>query len=503
MPATLLAWVGTADLRGASGDTSGPGPIAGALNALAFDRVHLLSNYSADEDRGFAKWIGKRTKAQVTFERVALSSPTNYEEIYQAASRACLAENGKGVELTFHLSPGTPAMAAIWILLAKSRFPARLIESSQKFGVKTVKIPFEIAMEFVPHLLAQHDARLRQESAAEPPPSAEFSDIICRSREMNRLISRASRVALHNVPVVIEGESGTGKELLARAIHRASPRRAHKFVPVNCGAIPRELVESELFGHVKGAFTGATETRAGYFEEANGGTLFLDEVGELPLAAQVKLLRVLQDGEVLRVGASRSMKTDVRVIAATNRALADEVQAGSFREDLYFRLAVASLHVPPLRERTGDIGLLIDELFTRVNADESRAEGAPPKSMSAGARSVLLGHTWPGNVRELLNTLRRMVIWANGQTITAEDARESLLPSRQARSDDTLGRALGAGFVLPSLLEDVARHYLTRAMKEAHGNKTKAAELVGLASYQTLSNWLTRYGVEEGADSYG
>lgn len=496
MPTTLLAWIGTADLKGASADASGIGPIASALETLSFDRVHLLSNYKADEDRGYSRWITKRASAHVTVERVALTSPTNYEEIYGAACNACLAEVGKGVDLTFHLSPGTPAMAAIWILLAKSRFPAQLIESSPKFGVKPVKIPFEMAIEFVPHLLAQQDARLRHESAAEPPPSAEFADIIRRSREMNRLISRASRVALHNVPVVIEGESGTGKELLARAIHRSSPRRTQQFVAVNCGAIPRELVESELFGHLRGAFTGATDARAGYFETANGGTLFLDEVGELPLTAQVKLLRVLQDGEVLRVGASRPVRTDVRVIAATNRTLADDVQTGAFREDLYFRLAVAMLKVPPLRERTGDIGPLIDELFARVNAEESSAEGVPPKTLSAGARSVLLGHLWPGNVRELLNTLRRMVIWANGPTITAEDTRDALLPTRRAPTDGTLGRALGDGLSLPGLLDDVARHYLTRAMKEAHGNKTKAAELVGLPSYQTLSNWLVRYGVE-------
>ncbi|MBV6520143.1 MAG: Anaerobic nitric oxide reductase transcription regulator NorR [Gemmatimonadaceae bacterium] len=495
MTATLLAWIGATDLKAAAGETVGVGPIANALDSMVFDRVHILSNYRAAEDSGFIKWIAKRTSARIAIERVTLTSPTDYEEIYNAACATCERASGKGVEFTFHLSPGTPAMAAVWILLAKSRFPARLIESSPRHGVKRVKIPFEIAMEFVPQLLAEQDARLRTQSAAHPPPAPEFADIIHRGREMSRLIGRASRVALHNVPVLIEGESGTGKELLARAIHRASPRRERKLLAVNCGAIPRDLVESELFGHQKGAFTGATAARAGYFEDAHGGTLFLDEVGELPLAAQVKLLRVLQDGEVVRVGANRPVSVDVRIIAATNRTLSDEVSAGTFREDLFFRLAVAVLKVPPLRERTGDLGLLIDRLFVTVSTEEARAGTTPPRTLSAGARSVLLGHPWPGNVRELLNTLRRMVIWADGPAIAADDAREALLPLHRDREAETLGKALGDGFELPALLDSVARHYLTRAMKEANGNKTRAADLVGLPSYQTLSNWLQRYGV--------
>ncbi len=496
MPKTLLAWIGHADLKAAGGDTAGVGPIANALQALEFNRVVLLSDYSESDTKSYVKWIGKRTKADVMTRMTPLSSPTDFGEIYTAASQACAEEQRKSRTLTLHLSPGTPAMAAVWILLAKTRFPAELIESSPKFGVKRVKVPFDIAMDFVPELLREQDARLRAQSLAEPPEAPEFADIIHRSREMARLIERARRVALHNVPVLIEGESGTGKELLARAIHRASPRRAQKFVAVNCGAIPRELVESELFGHEKGAFTGATQQRRGYFEEASKGTLFLDEVGELPQAAQVKLLRVLQENEIVRVGATQAQKVDVRIIAATNRTLTDEINAGTFREDLFFRLAVAVLKVPPIRERTGDLGLLIDRLFAQVNEEGAREPSFKKKTLSAGARNVLLGHTWPGNVRELLNTLRRLVIWADDTAISADDAREAVLPSRAGKTDTTLSRGLGDGFELPKLLEEVARHYLARAMKEANNNKTKAAALVGLPSYQTLTNWLERYGVK-------
>lgn len=312
---------------------------------------------------------------------------------------------------------------------------------------------------------------------------------------MSRLLHRARRVAMRNVPVLIEGESGTGKELLAKAIHQASPRRAKPFIPVNCGAIPDSLVESELFGVEKGAATGV-DAREGYFEAADGGTLFLDELGELPLPVQVKLLRVIQEGEVTRVGARRPKKIDVRIVAATNRSLIEEVAASRFREDLFYRLAVAVLKLPPLRDRSGDVGLLVDELLKQVNREAAGEPGYRDKNLSAGARNLVLGHSWPGNVRELLLTLKRAAIWSDSETITTEDVREALLAVLRPRRSEVLGRPLGQGLNLPDLLGEVARHYLERALDEARGNKTKAADLVGLASYQTFTNWLQRYGVE-------
>jgi len=392
-------------------------------------------------------------------------------------------------------------MAAVWILLGKTRFPADLLESSREHGVKTASVPFDISADFIPDLLRQQDDRLREQSAAEPPPSPEFADIIHRSRVMARLVQRARRVAVRNVPVLVEGESGTGKEMLARAIHRSSPRRDKAFVAVNCGAIPGELIESELFGHEKGAFTGAAHAKKGYFESADGGTLFLDELGELPGPAQVKLLRVVQEAEVVHLGATKPLKIDVRIVAATHRTLTDEISSGRFREDLFYRLAVAVLKIPPLRDRAGDLGLLVDRLLEQVNREATGEPGFKEKKLSAGAKNILLSHLWPGNVRELLNTLRRAAIWSDGATISAEDAREALLPATPPARHDVLGRPLGEGLNLAELLKEVARHYLGRAMDEAHGNKTKAAELVGLPSYQTLTNWLARYEVNHGTES--
>ncbi len=255
-------------------------------------------------------------------------------------------------------------------------------------------------------------------------------------------------------------------------------------------------MESELFGHEKGAFTGATQQRTGHFEAADGGTLFLDEMGELPGPAQVKLLRALQEGEVVRLGSSKPTKVDVRIIAATNRTLTEEIASGHFREDLFYRLAVAVLKIPPLRERSGDLGVLIDHLLAQVNREAAGEPGFKEKKLSSGARNLLLTHPWPGNVRELLNTLRRAAIWSDGAAISSEDMREALLPVAVTTRPAVLGRPLGSGFNLSELLKEVARHYLERAMDEAHGNKTKAAELVGLASYQTLTNWLVKYEVQ-------
>ena len=500
MPQVLVTWIGRTDLQ-ASADSSplGIGPVAQAVQARAFDEIWLVTDYAEADVGPFLEWLRRRTQATAMVVRAPLSGPTEFGEIYEAAVRTCSAAlegRKEQTRLTFHLSPGTPAMAAVWVILAKTRFPAELIESSRDHGVRTASVPFDISADYLPDLLRRPDRELERLSAGLPPDAPEFEAIVHRGRAMKRLILRARRVAARSVPVLIEGDTGTGKELLARAIHRASPRQDRAFIPVNCGAIPAELIESELFGHEKGAFTGATSRRTGHFQEADRGTIFLDEVGELPKPAQVKLLRTLQEGEILPVGRSRQVKVDVRVIAATNRSLTEEVARDAFREDLFHRLAVAVLRLPPLRDRTEDLPLLVDELLAQVNREGAEQPGYADKNLSAGARNLLLGHPWPGNIRELQNTLRRAAIWSSDEKLTAEDIREALLPARGSRTRDSLlYRPLGEGLDLQEILAQVARHYLDRALDEAHGNKTKAAGLVGLPSYQTFSNWMKRYGV--------
>jgi DNA-binding NtrC family response regulator len=244
-----------------------------------------------------------------------------------------------------------------------------------------------------------------------------FKDIVTRSDKMRSVLRSAEKAASSVIPVLIEGESGVGKELIARAIHGSGERKAKPFVAVNCGAIPDNLVESILFGHEKGSFTGATEKHTGKFLEASGGTLFLDEVGELPMAAQVKLLRALQEGEVEPVGGKRPVKVDVRLISATNRNLLDDVKNGRFREDLFYRLHVFPVSVPPLRERSEDIPDLVRHFLARIAAEE----GKRVRSISGEALALLGRHRWPGNVRQLENTVFRAVVMAEGDSLgTAE-----------------------------------------------------------------------------------
>ena len=313
---------------------------------------------------------------------------------------------------------------------------------------------------------------------------------------MKNLVNRARKVALRDVPVLILGESGTGKELFAKAIHHASPRKDKPFVPINCGAIPENLVESELFGHIKGAFTGADRDRKGHFEQADGGTIFLDEIGELPPAIQVRLLRTLQQGEIQRVGSSDVRKINVRVIAATHRDLAADIDTARFRQDLFYRLAVAVLQIPALRERGKDQELLLDYLLKQVNEQFSSDPGFVPKHLTSAARAVYLSHSWPGNVREMYNTLQRAALWSDGKFLDDREARESLL-TRTAPTSDILNRPLGNGFDIREVVAQVAKHYLERAMHEAGGVKKKATELTGLPNTTTFSNWAEKYGVTE------
>jgi two-component system nitrogen regulation response regulator NtrX len=252
-------------------------------------------------------------------------------------------------------------------------------------------------------------------------------EIVGRSFGIRALIDRIEKVAESNARVLVTGENGTGKELVARALHRRSARARKPFVEVNCAAIPGELIESELFGHMRGSFTGAVQDRAGKFEQADGGTLFLDEIGDMSLAAQAKVLRVLQDGEVTRIGGAKSRKVDVRVLAATNKRLDDEITAGRFREDLYYRLNVVPIHVPPLRDRREDIPLLVEHFLLQF----ARHDGVAPRGIDQAAIERLASLDWPGNVRELRNTIERLLILAPGPRVTAADV-DRLVGARSA-----------------------------------------------------------------------
>ncbi|MEW6430572.1 MAG: sigma-54 dependent transcriptional regulator [Myxococcota bacterium] len=345
--------------------------------------------------------------------------------------------------------------------------------------------------------LVRENRRLRGQAEAASP----LDRLQGAGEPMASLKRQLARVAPVTTTVLIAGESGTGKELVARAIHELSPRAQEPFITVNCGAIPAGLLESELFGHAKGAFTDARQARRGLFSEADGGTIFLDEVGELPMAAQVKLLRVLQEGEVRPVGESRAEKVDVRVVAATLRDLSRLVEKGEFREDLYFRLNVVQLKVPPLRERKDDVLPLAHTFLARFNREFNRDPQV--ERFSPEAEALLTSYAWPGNVRELENAIERAVLLADGRVVLPENLPEKLWAARAAPSPRSGELALPAPeaveYSLKRAIHEVEDRFIRAALRKTRGNRTRAAELLEI-SHRALLYKLKDYGIDPDAE---
>jgi two-component system response regulator AtoC len=329
--------------------------------------------------------------------------------------------------------------------------------------------------------LRRENARLKEElTKGGLVKSAEA--ILCHSEAMKEVLTLVRKLADSSSPVLITGETGTGKELIARALHAEGSRKDRPFFAVNCSAISAGLIESELFGHVKGAFTGADRERPGLFGAADGGTPFLDEIGELPLELQPKLLRVLQEGELRRVGEARSRMVDVRVLAATARDLRDEVVKGCFREDLYYRLDVVELHLPPLRERTEDIPLLAGHFFRKI----ATREGRPIPVLAPDALAILQGYRWPGNVRELENFIEKTLIFCREETIDA-----NCLPWEVRR----LERNVIEEFSLKEATTRLEKEYIRKALSATDGNRTRAAKLLEI-SLRALLYKIKEFGID-------
>lgn len=525
----LVSWIGYADFRAlaatlppdrAAGVLSGinpPTPLAGQDGPLKtllvnerFDEVHLLTSHPGPRNRWYADWVG----GNPVLHRLTVANPTDYAEVFRLVdaelATVVALPRSADVELCVHLSPGTPTMAAVWLLLGKSKYRPATFYQTHDGRAWVTTVPFDLVVDYLPTVLRDADARLQALAADGPQDVAGFEAVAGDGPAIRVAVGRAKRAARRDVSVLLLGESGTGKELFARAIHEASPRRAGPFLAINCAAVSRELLESELFGHQKGAFTGADRGRDGAFAAADGGTLFLDEVGECDTAMQAKLLRVLQppaDGPpcrrvFARVGDSKPLASDVRVVAATNRDLLASVARHEFREDLYYRLAVLTVKLPPLRDRRADIPAIAGRLLDRVNAEFARQEpGYRPKRLSAAAVGFVRGHPWPGNVRQLLNTLTQAAVLTDGDEIDRGDLEDAVAepPGAGAGGSDPLGQPLGNGFSLTRHLEDIQRHYLRRAMAEAGGVQRRAAVLLGYKNYQTLAAQLDRLGLKPGA----
>ncbi|MBN1420292.1 MAG: sigma-54-dependent Fis family transcriptional regulator, partial [Planctomycetes bacterium] len=325
------------------------------------------------------------------------------------------------------------------------------------------------------------------ETLSAPDPAEPRRELVGNDRGMREVYALVKKVAPTDSTVLISGESGTGKELVARAIHERSPRARERFVSINCSAFTETLLESELFGHVRGAFTGALDDRKGLFAAAHRGTLFLDEIADMSPATQVKILRVLEERRVLPVGGTEEVRVDARIIAATNRSMEEEIRKGRFREDLYYRLNVIPISLPPLRDRKVDIPLLAGHFLAKY----ARQMGKDVRSLASSAQQTLLEHDWPGNVRELENIIQRHVALCDGPEIGAIHlGRSSACPPRKPEGFEIPE----SGLDLDRTLEDIERSYLVRALEATDGNMTLAARLLGM-SYRSIRYKVKKLGV--------
>jgi two-component system, NtrC family, nitrogen regulation response regulator NtrX len=362
------------------------------------------------------------------------------------------------------------------------------VEATKKGAFDFIEKPFASERVLVSLRNALDQRQLRDENRSLKKAVEVRHQMVGDSQALKQVMAAVARAAPTNATVLITGESGVGKELVARTIHRNSLRSRDRFVQVNCAAIPEELIESELFGHEKGSFTGATEKQVGKFEQADRGTIFLDEVGDMSAKTQAKVLRVLQEGEVERLGSARTIKVDVRVIAATNKNLEEEIEKGSFREDLYFRLAVIPIQVPPLRERPDDIAALVRHYMDYF----SRENNVRPKRITAAALEVLARYRWKGNVRELRNTVERLNIMTGGDTIDVADLPEGVRSPAAWSSGGTSGDAGGLASPKPGaegsdakagtlreFKENAERAFLVGKLRENGWNISKTAEVIG------------------------
>ena len=511
MTKSLISWLSRQDVLASKGDLQhGAELIRGTLAESPHDVLHLLvgageaqdPDFSEQATDHFVQWLTSRVEVAVEVHHLAIRSPIHYGDLYERTRDvlAAIIEADGAPNCAALVTPGTPQMHAVWLLLCKTSFPITMLEFQRVKGgasvVQEVSAPFDISADYIPAIVREKHASLTELAVNAPRVRSAFQDIQTQDTALLTEIRNAQIFAVTELPVLILGESGTGKELFARAIHTASPRHRRPLVVVNCGAIAPNLVDSELFGYVKGAFTGATKDKAGYFDAANGSTIFLDEFGELPLGTQVKLLRVLNDGRFVPVGGVTERSVDVRVIAATNRDLQAEMAAGRFREDLFYRVAVGVISLPPLRARGRDLALLTDEILKELVSSEALADiGAIDKKLSVGAKNVIRAHPWPGNIRELRGALIRAVLSASGEIIGAEEMRAALF-QKVGNNGGVLDRPLGEGFDIQTVLDEVRRHYVVRALAAASHRKTQAADLLGLNNYQTLSKWMKDLGVD-------
>jgi len=496
------------------------GPVLTLLAERSFHAVHIFTNSSSLLNaQRLQQEISKRTRdVRTRIHNIDIPDPTDYEMLFLHMSARCreiLDEYGdRRPDCFIATASGTPQMQTVWFLMAQSGIvpatllkitPSRFLRPQQKV-VSEIRLSLPDFPKITPSSPEAMDIAatyLRNEKleAEHFEIIKEFSGLqmIGRSLAFMRILDTIKSVAPYDTAVLIQGETGTGKELVARSIHYNSARKNEPLITVNCAAIPETLVESELFGHEKGAFTGATQQKKGKFELADGGTIFLDEIGDMPMQAQAKILRVLQEKEITRVGGVKAIHTDVRLIAATNRSLPDLIKEGKFREDLYYRLNVVDILVPPLRERVEDIPLLVEYFLNRHNQRYHQQKQFSPEAMQR-----IFAYSWPGNIREIENAVERAFVLSKGNIIKSDHlppeitASLSLHPESSGNADQTTAPTIAIpleGFDLDTHLHNLEKAYYEEAIKKKDGNREAAARLLNIKPHTFRKRAKGRFGI--------
>ncbi len=468
---------------GLVGEEQQAGPIISLVKARAFDHVVLISTSNTQKNTSKTETALRSINPDLGISIIdaSLNDPTDYAEILhelRTKVRPALEALGTEIDLSVAVASGTPQMHAAWLLMvASGEMTARILHIRPPRFVtadKPLVSEVDLSSREFPEVRSVKLLDLESTDTAPDPGNAIRSlGIIGDHPELKNALDIAATLAPSEVPILISGETGTGKELVARFVHLASGRPADRFVAINCAAIPKDLVESILFGHRKGAFTGATSNQEGKFAQADGGTLFLDELGELPLDTQAKLLRVLQEGQIEPIGTGKPRNVDVRLVAATNVNLTRAIKQGKFREDLYYRLNVGEIHLPALRDRRSDIPKLALAVLDRVNTSLKQ-----PKRLTTAALQRLQAYDWPGNIRDLANVIERSARLSRSMVLDADDL---ILNEPVGQADPLAALPEPAeGFSLDEFLTSARKQLIMRALEISQGNQSEAARLLGV-----------------------
>jgi len=495
---TLLTWLGNRDLENMQqGKTAAIATIA--LKAQPhFDKIVILSNDKEETWSGFESFLSKRLAASgrpysdIQIVKVHIDSPIDYPTIAKETEKWVSKLSEEASTLSINLTSGTPAMTTLSVLIGKGKANTQFLQSTPGNELLSVEIPLDFGSEY----LRSASKNIANLASSQPKLDSAFLKISAKSQSMQDSVAKARRVAASEVPVLILGETGTGKEVMAQSIHSASLRASQPLKIVNCGALAANLVDSTLFGHKKGAFTGADKDYPGLFEQAHGGTLFLDEVGELTLDVQVKLLRALQQGEIKRLGDTKTITVDVRVIAATHQDLSKLVACGKFREDLFYRLAVGVIRIPPLRDRVEDMAVIVSQLVEQINQSAAKHPDYISKKISDEGIKFLSSQYWPGNIRELWSTLNRAFLWSDNPVIDETELSQAMLARPQMEDAVSISLTFNDKVDIVQLTDNFQKKYIEAALKASGNVKKHATQMLGLKDHQTLTNWMKRLGIE-------